>query len=75
MAKQKVDLASLYDVDLMPKNLKLAHKANDKAVLRLYGLDLRSSDAKIFETLLRAYKSRLEEIQQGRKKKSKKPTI
>lgn len=75
MAKQKVDLASLYDVDLMPKNLKLAHKANDKAVLRLYGLDLRSSDAKIFETLLRAYKSRLEEIQQGRKEKSKKPTI
>ena len=34
-------LADLYDPDFMPKDLLMAHKANDAAVMEAYGFDWR----------------------------------
>ena len=37
-------LADLYNETLMPKELRLAHKANDKAVMAAYGFDVTMTE-------------------------------
>ncbi len=49
-------LADLYDEDAMPDNLRLAHQANDRAVLKAYGFDVNASDQEIINKLLLMYK-------------------
>ena len=48
-------LADLYDPLTMPAELRKAHKDNDKAVLRLYGLSDEASEEQIVAHLFRRY--------------------
>jgi hypothetical protein len=48
-------LADLYDSLLMPSELKKAHKANDKAVLALYGFKPDVSEEEIVAKLMQMY--------------------
>ena len=48
-------LADLYDVAAMPDDLKQAHLANDKAVMKAYGFTGKS-DKEITMALLQLYK-------------------
>lgn len=48
-------LADLYDPSFMPEDLRKAHKANDKAVLELYGLDKDASEQDIVAHLFKLY--------------------
>lgn len=48
-------LAWLYDPDTMPKELREAHEANDKAVMDLYGFTEDMSDADIVAALFDMY--------------------
>ena len=45
-------LADLYDPIAMPKNLRDAHKKNDRAVMDLYGLDYDMTDEEIVAALV-----------------------
>ena len=45
--------ADLYDETSMPKDLRNAHKANDKAVLKAYGLPAKASEFEIVEHLVK----------------------
>lgn len=38
-----VALADLYDETTMPPELRKAHQQNDKAVMRAYGFDIRTT--------------------------------
>lgn len=48
-------LADLYDVNSMPSSLAASHKALDKLVLSIYGLDKDADDAEILSTLFRLH--------------------
>ncbi len=48
-------LADLYDNDFMPIELRKAHEANDKAVLKAYGLKPSASEAEIVQHLFKMY--------------------
>lgn len=48
-------LAWLYDPDTMPKELREAHEANDKAVMDLYGFTEDMSEADIVAALFDMY--------------------
>ena len=48
-------LVDLYDPLLMPDDLRKAHKANDKAVLQLYGLNKDASEQDIVAHLFKLY--------------------
>ena len=48
-------LSDLYDPVLMPPELQKAHRANDKAVLELYGLDKDASEQDIVAHLFKLY--------------------
>ena len=48
-------LADLYDPLLMPLELRKAHKANDKAVLALYGFKPDASEEEIVAKLMQMY--------------------
>ena len=51
-------LADLYDPLLMPIELRKAHEANDRAVMRAYGFDIReTSEADCVAALMRLYQS------------------
>ena len=50
-------LASLYDPDLMPLELRTAHDANDRAVLSAYGFDESMSESEIVARLMELYSS------------------
>lgn len=49
-------LADLYDPLAMPKNLRDAHKALDKAILGLYGLKADATESEILAALISRYK-------------------
>lgn len=49
------DLASMYNPDTMPVDLLKAHEANDKAVLKVYGLSADSTEAEILQKLFSMY--------------------
>ena len=49
-------LADLYDPLLMPIELQNAHKANDKAILQVYGLPTDASESDIVAHLFKMYK-------------------
>ncbi|MFR0596732.1 DNA methyltransferase [Limosilactobacillus mucosae] len=48
-------LADLYDPLTMPSQLRKAHEANDKAVLKAYGLKPSASEAEIVQHLFKMY--------------------
>ena len=48
-------LAQLYDPDLMPENLRAAHRANDLAVERCYRAEAFGSDEERLAWLFRLY--------------------
>lgn len=50
-------LADLYDPLTMPVELRKAHKANDKAVLRAYGLKPSATETEIVQHLFNMYES------------------
>ena len=53
-------LADLYNPITMPTDLLKAHKKLDKAVLKLYGLKVNSTDEEILATLFSMYKNYLQ---------------
>ena len=60
-------LADLYDPVTMPSELSKAHKANDKAVMALYGFNAEASEEEIVVKLMQMYADKVKELQ----KKSK----
>ena len=48
-------LADLYDELTMPPELRKAHNANDKAVLKAYGLKSDTSEEEIVAFLMKRY--------------------
>jgi hypothetical protein len=60
-------LADLYDPLLMPDELKEAHKANDRAVLKVYDLKSSHSEAAIVAKLFKLYETRIEELEKEEK--------
>lgn len=48
-------LADLYDPTTMPVELRKAHEANDKAVLKAYGLKPSASESEIVQHLFKMY--------------------
>ena len=60
-------LADLYDPVTMPLELSKAHKANDKAVMALYGFNAEASEEEIVVKLMKMYADKVKELQ----KKSK----
>jgi len=48
-------LADLYDDVLMPRELREAHRANDRAVMRAYGFDLKMSESACVAALMQMY--------------------
>lgn len=48
-------LADLYGPLTMPKELQDAHKANDKVILKAYGLSVNSSESEILQKLFAMY--------------------
>jgi hypothetical protein len=55
------NLGDLYGITSMPKELRNSHKANDKAVLAVYGLKPNSTDAEVLTRLFEMYSSLIEE--------------
>lgn len=53
-------LADLYDPTFMPKELKKAHEANDKAVCESYGWDKKISENEALANLMRMYQEQVE---------------
>ena len=71
-------LAMLYDPDIMPMNLRKAHKALDKAVDTAYGQPKFSNEAERVAFLFGLYEQYLEAEkveQEGRLIKSKKTKV
>ena len=50
-------LADLYDVNAMPKELREAHRNNDRAVMKCYGLPLKTTEAETVALLMERYKT------------------
>ena len=48
-------LADLYDEVLMPKELREAHRANDRAVMRAYGFPIKMTEADCVAALMQMY--------------------
>lgn len=48
-------LADLYDPTLMPKELLLAHRQNDRAVMQAYGFSLKMTESECVAELFRLY--------------------
>ena len=53
-------LAELYDENLMPKDLRDAHKKNDLAVMEAYGFEKNFSENEILAELMKLYKNLIE---------------
>ena len=60
-------LADLYDDTLMPIELRKAHEANDKAVLKAYGFASNLSESEILEKLFNLYVKKIEELESENK--------
>ena len=60
---QESSLADLYDPLTMPIELKKAHQANDRAVMKAYGFNIKEmSEADCVAELMKLYQKRVEEI-------------
>ncbi|MBP5620679.1 MAG: hypothetical protein J6X44_01560, partial [Thermoguttaceae bacterium] len=55
-------LADLYDELSMPPDLRKAHQANDRAVLKAYGLSEKTSESEIVAELIRRYLALVERV-------------
>ena len=55
-------LADLYDEDLMPIELRKAHNANDREVLKLYGMKTDIEESEIVSKLFKMYQEKINEI-------------
>ncbi len=66
-------LAELYDPDLMPGNLRKAHRTLDRAVDRLYRRKAFGSDRERVEHLFGLYEKIIEPLEAARRAKEKKP--
>ena len=53
-------LADLYDESFMPSNLRKAHAANDRAVLKLYGLPHDATEEAIVAECFKCYGEMIE---------------
>ncbi|MBR5913526.1 MAG: class I SAM-dependent DNA methyltransferase [Selenomonadaceae bacterium] len=51
-------LADLYDENLMPKELREAHKKNDRAVMAAYGFDYKLTEEEIVAELVKIYQDK-----------------
>lgn len=60
-------LADLYDPLTMPPELLKAHKANDKAVMALYGFSADASEEEIVAKLMQMYSDKVKELQKSAK--------
>ena len=60
-------LADLYDPLTMPPELLKAHKANDKAVMALYGFDADATEETIVAKLMQMYSDKVKELQKSAK--------
>ena len=55
-------MATLYDRNLIPKDLQKAHWANDRAVMQAYGMPIKETDeASCVTWLMRLYQQRIKE--------------
>ena len=50
-------LADLYNDTIMPAELRKAHQANDKAVMKAYGFNLKMTEAEIVAELMKMYQN------------------
>jgi len=71
------NLAALYNANFMPQELQIAHKENDIAVLKAYGLASNASDQEILALLMKTYSEAIRAEEEAvkraaRKKKRKK---
>lgn len=48
-------LADLYDEVAMPKDLREAHRANDRAVMKAYGFSLKMTESDCVAALMKMY--------------------
>lgn len=55
------NLATLYDANTMPNELRKIHKENDKAVLAIYGLKPNATNAEILTKLFEMYSALIED--------------
>ena len=60
---ESTSLASLYKPALMPLDLKKAHQANDAAVMKAYGISVKSSESEIVDFVLHLYEQRKAEYE------------
>lgn len=61
-------LAELYDSVSMPPELLKAHQANDRAVMKAYGMPIRETDeAACVAWLMELYQEKVEELEKGKK--------
>ncbi len=67
-------LADLYDPDLMPANLRKAHRALDRAVDRLYRRSGFASDRERVEYLLALYEKTVAPLTAGKPKRRRSGT-
>ena len=71
-AKHPMSLAQLYDELTMPEDLRNAHTANDKAVMKAYGFKPSMTEPEIVAELFKLYEVKLKELEQEEKKKEEK---
>ena len=56
-------MSTLYDRNLMPKDLQKAHWANDRAVMQAYGMPIKETDeAACVAWLMRLYQQKVNEL-------------
>ena len=67
-----MSLAQLYDELTMPEDLRNAHTANDKAVMKAYGFKSSMTEPEIVAELFKLYEVKLKELEQEEKKKEEK---
>ena len=62
----ELSFATMYDPVFMPEDLRKAHRANDKAVLKAYGLKANASETEIVAHLMKLYVTKVEEVEKTR---------
>ena len=65
-------MATLYDPQLMPDDLREAHVANDRAVMKAYGFNSKMKESDIVTELFKLYQQRVKEIEQKEEEARKK---
>lgn len=65
-------LSDLYDDNFMPKELRQAHRENDRAVMDAYGFvrgtEARTSESACVAELMKLYQQKVAELETGKKK-------